>query len=848
MSQPKQDNELNNEVTQTSTETNINREIGPTVDHSRWMTVIWQSILNLRIQNLVLPSTHNAGADLKKLWHIDGLLAACQDDTFSYQLAHGARVFDLRIKDASYHSPLGLVNPVIVENMTFEHMINTRRKLSDCVETLRVFATNNPKEIIILSIESYKTGFVKDSIQRGQRYLAPLNSRLIPPSAKNMTLKELSENHPGKNIIIATPANIRTGNHWPPIKNMWAGTDSSLAHLTNYTNEVFSKIKNGTIGVFGDLWMFQAHARNANGPMRLPRDDAHLPYFRNFFNPALKRGIFANIVNVDFIRDTGLVDFCINTNMERGRQYPLPDAPSRLSAAQVDLTEQVQLDWIAPTNVPIQYYEIHANGVITITPHTSPGILESVMPGRHTYKVRAVDALGRTSAFSPEVVLHVEDIAPPSTPADLGLASIGMTSVTLEWKPSHDVSGIKRYEVTRDGNFLGYTTNLFYSVTNLDRATEYVFSVRAEDNMELYSRWASITLERRPGAPIDPDFSVMDFGHAPNHVGLLEWKEAYSSSLDYDFQIYHYPYTFYIGKDEQCTIVVTENVFAPVDVRARLKGTNELSPAMTLNVSGDITPPHKLAHLSAQAINSTSVRLTWPPVHLAHGYMILVNDETPVYAPGSPYTVTNLEANKNTFEVWGVNSNNIPGESAKILFPDIDDVPPTRPGTPVFSNIAHTSATATWTPSTDNLKVTGYRILLDDRVISNNHPDNHYTFTGLREATTYRVEIAARDAAGNVSQPASSSFYTRELLPGPYIGNHDFIPPDGAWVNWTPRQSGVTEYSVMWGQYQKDVITQYAVINNLQPGTYYEFSVQAKFPDGTKSAKSTWPFWTPPAI
>jgi 1-phosphatidylinositol phosphodiesterase len=198
MSQPKQDNELNNEVTQTSTETNINREIGPTVDHSRWMTVIWQSILNLRIQNLVLPSTHNAGADLKKLWHIDGLLAACQDDTFSYQLAHGARVFDLRIKDASYHSPLGLVNPVIVENMTFEHMINTRRKLSDCVETLRVFATNNPKEIIILSIESYKTGFVKDSIQRGQRYLAPLNSRLIPPSAKNMTLKELSENHPGK--------------------------------------------------------------------------------------------------------------------------------------------------------------------------------------------------------------------------------------------------------------------------------------------------------------------------------------------------------------------------------------------------------------------------------------------------------------------------------------------------------------------------------------------------------------------------------------------------------------------------------------------------------------------------
>jgi hypothetical protein len=166
----------------------------------------------------------------------------------------------------------------------------------------------------------------------------------------------------------------------------------------------------------------------------------------------------------------------------------------------------------------------------------------------------------------------------------------------------------------------------------------------------------------------------------------------------------------------------------------------------------------------------------------------------------------------------------------------------------VFSNIAHTSATATWTPSTDNLKVTGYRILLDDRVISNNHPDNHYTFTGLREATTYRVEIAARDAAGNVSQPASSSFYTRELLPGPYIGNHDFIPPDGAWVNWTPRQSGVTEYSVMWGQYQKDVITQYAVINNLQPGTYYEFSVQAKFPDGTKSAKSTWPFWTPPAI
>jgi hypothetical protein len=91
--------------------------------------------------------------------------------------------------------------------------------------------------------------------------------------------------------------------------------------------------------------------------------------------------------------------------------------------------------------------------------------------------------------------------------------------------------------------------------------------------------------------------------------------------------------------------------------------------------------------------------------------------------------------------------------------PPSDTTPPSKPG-----NFQKTSATTTniatsWTASTDNVGVKGYR-LYRGSVLAGTVTGTSYTFSGLTCNTTYSLEVEATDAAGNVSQRASLSAAT----------------------------------------------------------------------------------------
>ncbi|SDG60721.1 mannan endo-1,4-beta-mannosidase [Lentzea fradiae] len=84
-----------------------------------------------------------------------------------------------------------------------------------------------------------------------------------------------------------------------------------------------------------------------------------------------------------------------------------------------------------------------------------------------------------------------------------------------------------------------------------------------------------------------------------------------------------------------------------------------------------------------------------------------------------------------------------------------DTEAPTTPGTPTASGITSTGLTLSWTASTDNVGVTGYEVL---RAVGNGSfttagitTTATFTDSGLTPSTTYRYQVRARDAAGNVS-------------------------------------------------------------------------------------------------
>ena len=68
------------------------------LDKQTWMSNTLE-IDQLKLTDIVWPGVHNAGMDKKAPNYdvVTGNWTACQNDTFSWQLANGARAFDIRL-------------------------------------------------------------------------------------------------------------------------------------------------------------------------------------------------------------------------------------------------------------------------------------------------------------------------------------------------------------------------------------------------------------------------------------------------------------------------------------------------------------------------------------------------------------------------------------------------------------------------------------------------------------------------------------------------------------------------------------------------------------------------------
>ncbi|MFG3019036.1 discoidin domain-containing protein [Streptomyces sp. NPDC048254] len=94
-----------------------------------------------------------------------------------------------------------------------------------------------------------------------------------------------------------------------------------------------------------------------------------------------------------------------------------------------------------------------------------------------------------------------------------------------------------------------------------------------------------------------------------------------------------------------------------------------------------------------------------------------------------------------------------------------DTTPPTAPSALTATGHTANSVSLTWNPSTDNVGVTGYRILQVSGSTSTQvgtTSSTSFTVTGLGASTAYTFAVAALDAAGNVSQPSNQVTVTTD--------------------------------------------------------------------------------------
>jgi len=109
------------------------------------------------------------------------------------------------------------------------------------------------------------------------------------------------------------------------------------------------------------------------------------------------------------------------------------------------------------------------------------------------------------------------------------------------------------------------------------------------------------------------------------------------------------------------------------------------------------------------------------------------------------------------FEIWqggqglGTNSFSVTASTAGS---GGDTTPPSVPSNLAVTGTTASSAALSWSPSTDNVGVAGYRVYRNGVQVGTT-AGTSFTDTGLSASTHYTYTVAAYDAAGNVSAPSS---------------------------------------------------------------------------------------------
>jgi chitodextrinase len=129
-------------------------------------------------------------------------------------------------------------------------------------------------------------------------------------------------------------------------------------------------------------------------------------------------------------------------------------------------------------------------------------------PADYSYRVRAADAAGNMSDYSPVATASTPapaDTTPPTAPSGLAAAAISISQVNLSWTASSDATGVTGYLIERcQGagctNFtqVASTAATAFSDAALSAATSYSYRIRATDAAGNLSDYSAVATASTP--------------------------------------------------------------------------------------------------------------------------------------------------------------------------------------------------------------------------------------------------------------------------------------------------------------------------------------------------------------
>jgi chitodextrinase len=377
------------------------------------------------------------------------------------------------------------------------------------------------------------------------------------------------------------------------------------------------------------------------------------------------------------------------------------------------------------------------------------------------------------------------DTQPPSIPANLGLTLVNSTQLDLSWAPSTDNVGVTGYEVQRcQGasctNFVtvGTPTSASFSSTGLLPLTTYRFQVRARDAVPNWSNYSAIfTATTSEGQP-----PTVPTGLTTTLINSTQINLSWTASTD---NVGVTGYEVQSCQVASCTNFATVGTPATnslnmtgltalttyrFQVRARDAVPNWSNYSTIFNVSTpEGQPPSVPTGLTTTLVNSTQINLSWAAstdnvgvtgyeVQRCQGASC-----TNFASVGTPATnslnMTGLTA-LTTYRFQVRARDAVPNWSNYSTIFNVtttEGQAPTVPTGLTTTLIGSSQINLSWTPSTDNVGVTGYEVQRCQGAgcttfVSVGTPSSaSFNDTGLSSSTTYRYQVRAQDAVPNWS-------------------------------------------------------------------------------------------------
>jgi hypothetical protein len=206
--------------------------------------------------------------------------------------------------------------------------------------------------------------------------------------------------------------------------------------------------------------------------------------------------------------------------------------------------------------------------------------------------------------------------------------------------------------------------------------------------------------------------------------------------------------------------------------RDAVGNSSSTPPAGTVTVPcADATPPSDPTGLAASSVTETSVHLTWNPSNDNFGvdhYRVYYNSFVVGIPAGTAFDVTNMQCGEDAdIEVTALDAsgNESDADEISVEMDDcVDTSPPTAPTGLAVDQLKSFSLRLSWNPSSDNLGVTGYDVLVGGvRVRAG--VGSPQTINLVCEQS-YSLVVVSRDSSGN--KAASSPLpVTMPECPGP---------------------------------------------------------------------------------